>query len=375
MFKKIAILTCVVSLSLVLSLVGALAFSQEANAEQILVEAPSAGGPYYGMYTAYGTATSFTLTSGEYISTISVVLRTPSTTSFTTFDFSLQDSLISPFTTFASASLTAPLGSISTEVINVYKILPAGTYYLVGIVPGYAGTPVTPGNVDGWMLSTGVYNNAAGTVTDGVWVFNGDNWSLLSGNYFNNGTLYYAPAFSVNGSPSQLPQTGQTTCYDSDGNIINCGGTGQDGNLRAGAAWPNPRFIVSGDCVTDNLTGLMWTKDGNLAGTRTWQGALDWVATLNSGGGLCGYLDWRLPNLNELKSLVNRQQSSNANWLNSQGFNNIQGSGYVSCYWSSSTYAAYTGQAWCVDMYVGNVSGSTYGKGNQLYVWPVRLGQ
>lgn len=31
-----------------------------------------------------------------------------------------------------------------------------------------------------------------------------------------------------------LPKTGQTTCYDSDGNVIPCEGTGQDGDIRAG---------------------------------------------------------------------------------------------------------------------------------------------
>jgi len=63
---------------------------------------------------------------------------------------------------------------------------------------------------------------------------------------------------------AQLPQTGQTTCYDSSGTVISCTGTGQDGEIQAGVAWPDPRFTVSGDCVSDNLTGLMWAKNGDL---------------------------------------------------------------------------------------------------------------
>jgi Viral BACON domain len=191
--------TIVVTLYLTLMIMGAAVFSQQACADQILVDAPSAGYFYYGMYSPYSMAASFTLTGSEYVSTIDVVLHTPSTTSFTTFDFSLQNSLTSPFTTFANAALTAPLGGVSTKTINVNKTLPAGTYYLIGIVPGYAGTPATPGDVDGWMLSTGVYNNAAGTVTDGVWFFNGATWLLTSGYLYDNGSLSYAPAFSVNG--------------------------------------------------------------------------------------------------------------------------------------------------------------------------------
>ena len=36
------------------------------------------------------------------------------------------------------------------------------------------------------------------------------------------------------GGVIQLPQTGQTKCYDSAGVEINCAGTGQDGEIRAG---------------------------------------------------------------------------------------------------------------------------------------------
>jgi hypothetical protein len=131
----------------------------------------------------------------------------------------------------------------------------------------------------------------------------------------------------------QLPQTGQTTCYNTAGTIIDCAGPGkgQDGDLRGGVSWPDFRFTVSGDCVTDNLTGLMWTKNGNIPGTTvTWQGALDYVATtVNSGAGTCGHNDWRLPNVNELESLQNAEQTNCAEWLNGQGFANVQANGYL----------------------------------------------
>jgi hypothetical protein len=80
-----------------------------------------------------------------------------------------------------------------------------------------------------------------------------------------------------------LPQTGQTTCYNSAGESRDCDGTGEDGELRTGMAWPVPRFVVSGDCVTDQLTGLMWAKNADLpGGTRTWQDALNYVASINT---------------------------------------------------------------------------------------------
>ena len=131
----------------------------------------------------------------------------------------------------------------------------------------------------------------------------------------------------------QLPQTGQTTCYASTGDIIPCSGTGQDGALRMGVAWPNPRFNASGDCVTDNLTGLMWAKNANLINSQwTWQGALDFAMGLS----LCGYSDWRLPNINELESLGDRDRSNLALWLNTQGFANVQ----PVYYWSSTSQAS-----------------------------------
>ena len=69
--------------------------------------------------------------------------------------------------------------------------------------------------------------------------------------------------------------TGQTLCYDSLGDDVSCAGTGQDGQLRPGVAWPNPRFTDNNNgTVTDNLTGLMWLKDANCFGLRTWAQAL-----------------------------------------------------------------------------------------------------
>ena len=66
-----------------------------------------------------------------------------------------------------------------------------------------------------------------------------------------------------------LPRTGQTKCYDEAGTEIPCAGTGQDGEIQAGVAWPEPRFTDNGDgTMTDNLTGLKWTKNSEPSG---WQ--------------------------------------------------------------------------------------------------------
>ena len=116
-------------------------------------------------------------------------------------------------------------------------------------------------------------------------------------------------------------QTGQTLCYDAVGAAITCANSGQDGAFQNGWPWPTPRFVDNGDQTqTDKLTGLIWSKNANPAATmKTWQGALDYIKTINSQN-YQGHNDWRLPNINEMKSLVNQGQSSPATWLTGQGF-------------------------------------------------------
>jgi hypothetical protein len=175
-----------------------------------------------------------------------------------------------------------------------------------------------------------------------------------------------------------LMKTGQTLCYDAAGVTIACAGTGQDGDLQTGVAGPSPRFTVDGTgyCVTDNLTGLMWTRNANwlagagaaTTGTRTWQQALDYANALN----ICGFTDWRLPNRKELRSLINYNLVNNASALNTPTglFSNVQ----AEYYWSSSSNAASPGTACSV--YMGGGGIAINGKEvTSRYVWPVRAGQ
>ena len=72
--------------------------------------------------------------------------------------------------------------------------------------------------------------------------------------------LVFLTSFAFAGTVN-LPKTGQTKCYDTSGNEIDCAGTGQDGEIQAGVEWPEPRFADYGNgTVMDNLTGLMWAK-------------------------------------------------------------------------------------------------------------------
>ncbi|MCX5884521.1 MAG: DUF1566 domain-containing protein [Proteobacteria bacterium] len=163
-----------------------------------------------------------------------------------------------------------------------------------------------------------------------------------------------------------LPQTGQEKCYDTYGTEIPCAGTGQDGAIQAGVAWPEPRFTDNGDgTMTDNLTGLMWTKDANLS-RGDWYQAVDFCNNLDLGG----YTDWRLPNVNELESLVNANEANSAPWLNTQGFTNVD----FNYYWSSTSDTDRQGGVWIVCMCYDQVTRRNVSPGSD-WVWPVRGGE
>ena len=176
------------------------------------------------------------------------------------------------------------------------------------------------------------------------------------------------PLATAQAAPADLPETGQTTCTDAVGATISCVGTGQDGDHLAGVAWPSPRFVVgtgaTAACVTDNLTGLMWMGAPEFL-PDAWMSAL----TIANGLTLCGFSDWRLPNVNELESLVNSEVANQANFLNAQGFAGVQ----AGTYWSSSSYADGAELAWGVGLSAGQVTGGS--KSSNFYIWPVRAGQ
>ena len=66
-------------------------------------------------------------------------------------------------------------------------------------------------------------------------------------------------------------QTGQITCHDAMGRMIDCAGSGQDADVGSGLSWPAPRFKIIDDAVFDRLTGLVWTRNANMAEfPRTW---------------------------------------------------------------------------------------------------------
>lgn len=205
-------------------------------------------------------------------------------------------------------------------------------------------------------------------------------------------TLNEIMTLVTNRAPVQ--KTGQTNTYVVD----------DDGN-RIGVAWPNPRFTVQStntvgqpddrtNCVLDNLTGLMWARNANIAsnsplgqtglgGTCTWAQAFDIIT--NSAGPVNGttyggYTDWRLPNVRELYSLVTyrcfRPSLSDGTgtnkWTEALGpFTGVKSDNY----WSSTVFAVSPNDnTWYVSLDYGHL-GTVNEATTTLYVWPVRGGK
>ncbi|MGA2889366.1 MAG: DUF1566 domain-containing protein [Terracidiphilus sp.] len=124
-----------------------------------------------------------------------------------------------------------------------------------------------------------------------------------------------------------LPSTGQGTSY----------AAGDDGSLKKGIAWPETRFTSQNGTVIDNLTGLIWLQNAGCFSPTTWAAALTEVNSLASG--TCGLTDgskagdWRMPNLNELESLVDASQTNPALTAGNP-FTNVSNA----IYWSSTSY-------------------------------------
>ncbi|EGS7961597.1 DUF1566 domain-containing protein [Vibrio cholerae] len=152
--------------------------------------------------------------------------------------------------------------------------------------------------------------------------------------------------------------------------------TSDNENGAIAATTPSSDFSDNGDgTVTHNKTGLMWQRcslgqswEGDycsgVANTYSWLQALQ-HAEKNT---FAGVSDWRLPNKNELASIIEYRCWSPA--INGQQFPNTRDGWY----WSSSPYADNRFYAWFVNFGNGSVGSfsKVHGRNN---VRLVRAGQ
>jgi Protein of unknown function (DUF1566) len=128
---------------------------------------------------------------------------------------------------------------------------------------------------------------------------------------------------------------------------------------------PTARFTsFNNGTVLDKYTGLMWKKcsEGQLwnavshtcnlvAARYTWQQALQRVQKQNTTTGFAKYKDWRVPNIKELRTLVEEQCTSPA--INLSVFPFIKPD---AVFWSSSPNAYNGDGAWGVDFGFGSAN-------------------
>ncbi|MGA7351005.1 MAG: DUF1566 domain-containing protein [Acidobacteriaceae bacterium] len=186
---------------------------------------------------------------------------------------------------------------------------------------------------------------------------------MADGRYINDGKLNSKTGatngvWAVRGAGGGMVKLAATGYYDEPGQVV----AGDDGSVLAGVALTYPRFVDNGNgTVTDTVTGLVWLQQANcLAGN--WADSL--VAVQGLASGQCGLTDgsaagaWRMPNRNEMQSLEDRMENNQADFFNATYvwklsgepyqlpiFTNFVGSEY---YWTSTTDAADTGEAWAV---------------------------
>ncbi|ETR70122.1 MAG: hypothetical protein OMM_03465 [Candidatus Magnetoglobus multicellularis str. Araruama] len=200
-----------------------------------------------------------------------------------------------------------------------------------------------------------------------------------------------------------IPDSGQTTCYNNKF-IISCPQPGEEFYGQDATYSINTQSFTKLDSkgndlpdsaenwamVRDNVTDLIWEVKTDDAGihdkynTYTWYDSNpntnggrngtsgdmtdteDFITTLNAAK-FGGYSDWRIPTVKELASITSLEKYSLS--ININYFPHTMSA----FYWSSTSYANYTGFAWGVYFYNGHVNFND--KDSSYYVRAVRGGQ
>ena len=175
------------------------------------------------------------------------------------------------------------------------------------------------------------------------------NLSTTYGDFLYNFTTPAEPA--VGGAELH---TGQTTSYR----------TGDDADLDG----TSKSYTDHGDgTVTDDHTGLMWTKADGGATTRVWNDAIDYCNALTT----AGHTDWHLPTAVEGITMLDYGcAAAGGNCYSDFQNNALSWSTTSSYYWTSTTRPESTGYAYGLNVDYGDLVDS--GKAFASYVRCVR---
>jgi hypothetical protein len=121
-------------------------------------------------------------------------------------------------------------------------------------------------------------------------------------------------------------------------------------------------------------TQLMWMR---CALGQTWNGTtcvgqaskMNWEEACQQKSSFAGYKDWRMPTIEELRTLVDTNQSGAK--IHPQAFPNCPADRYW--FWSGSPYANNSGYAWGMDFNDGN--GGISNRNDNCHVRLVRGGR
>lgn len=310
-------------------------------------------------------------------------------------------------------------GSSSNDPGLTNPVTPPSTDTVSGTVQ-FKGAPLAGVTVTAWLTNTNTVVGTAQTDSSGNYSFSGLSttgnatavyqfWAAKpgygfypsvsspgeairfdhTGNYQEGGgpiTPIYFTVIQFSSLPNASLSGADFIAYDGSNPLVGLPATGQaasyapgdDGALKKGSAAVGARFTDNGDgTVTDSLTGLVWLRNAACFSPNVWAAALNEVNQLASGA--CGLTDgskpgdWRVPNLNELESMIDASQSSPALTAGNPFVNVAEDN-----YWSSTSY--FGGEegsptAWVIRMsdgrYINDGAGNVKAVSNNE-VWAVR---
>jgi hypothetical protein len=179
------------------------------------------------------------------------------------------------------------------------------------------------------------------------------------------GSTYWSSSTSVQNSGHALfvsSSAGSASSVTKDGNF----------HLRcvSGSSQAQPSFSDNGNgTVTDSSTGLQWQKCSAGQGTTTgncstgtasshnWEGAITYCQNLT----INGISGWRLPNINELRSIVDYTKSSSP-LIDSTAFPNT----LSTTYWSSTSNSEFFMKAYIIHFDLGWVEWADKSTGSSI---------
>ncbi len=214
------------------------------------------------------------------------------------------------------------------------------------------GSPFVNVSNSAYWTSTSYFGGQAGSLN--AWAIRMEDGSYLNDSYLNLKASSTNAVWAVSGNgngPARLQVTGLFIPYEK----------GDDGTVLAGVPLVYPRFVQKSDgTVVDLMTGLVWLKKADCI-YGDWATAIAEANTLASGqcgltdGSVAG--DWRMPNRREMQSLADRNQNNEADFFDTtflradlSVFHAAIFGSFIpgQYYWTASTDAADTNQAWVI---------------------------